>query len=360
MPIVLGPNLNETGLVYAYDTTDRKNSFKGQPTINYISNPTEEMARGEFGQYRDLAPTFDSQGLVPYSLSMDIKVNKPGGVYVYMQNGSSSRYGFVGASVYATMEYQRFYFDNITPVLSTPSDTAAMLATYTVYGSGVFPTVRNIQLEKGTYSTPFVDGTRSATQSLLDLANGITTDVSAVSFNSSGNMLFDGTNDSLVISNSALLKNNRTSIEFIIKFNGTPFGDIIQFGVGSGDYAQYYYRAYSGYSYWVWYPASSIGYSEIAIPNGVFGTGNYKHVVMTGDAYGNAKFFVNGVQQSGATYTRATTPSTWTPANLTVGGFSWDGYSNSEIPYVKIYNRVLLDSEITSHFNQVKTKFNIQ
>jgi hypothetical protein len=80
---------------------------------------------------------------------------------------------------------------------------------------------------------------------------------------------------------------------------------------------------------------------------------------MTGDAYGNAKFFVNGVQQGGVNYTRATTPATWTPANLTVGGFSWDGYSNSEIPYVKIYNRVLLDSEITSHFNQVKTKFNI-
>lgn len=360
MPASTGQNLYESGLVFGYDITDNKTSFLGKPTTNYISNPTEEMARGEFGQYRDLAPTFDTHGLVPYSLSMDIKANKPGGVYVYMQNGSSSRYGFVGSSINATMEYQRFYFDNITPYLATPSDTAATLATYTGYGSGVNPTVRNIQLEKGTYSTPFVNGTRSNTQSLVDLAGNSTINVSSVSFNSSGKITFDGTDDSLVISNVPQLKNDRTSLEFVIKYNATPNGDIIQFGVGSGSYAQYYYRAYSGYSYWNWYSANSLGYSEIAIPNGVFGTGSYKHVVMTGDSYGQLKFYVNGVQQGGSTWTRYSTPASWTPASLTVGGFTWDGYSNSDIPYLKIYNRVLLDSEITSHFNQVKTKFSIQ
>ena len=83
MPTSSGPNqTGEENLVFAYDTGDLNNSYIGEPTVNFISNPTEVMPRGEFGQYRDLAPVFDSNGLTPYSLSMDIKVNKPGAVLV--------------------------------------------------------------------------------------------------------------------------------------------------------------------------------------------------------------------------------------------------------------------------------------
>lgn len=163
MALNLNPKIVTDGLVFAYDMGNREKSWKGKPTVNHISNPTEEMARGEFGQYRDLAPTFNTNGLVPHSLSMDIKANKPGGVYVYMQNGSYTKYGFVSSSVNVTTEYQRFYFDNITPSVSTPSETAAILATYTGYGSGITPTVKNIQLELGTFSTPFVVGARGIT-----------------------------------------------------------------------------------------------------------------------------------------------------------------------------------------------------
>jgi hypothetical protein len=390
MPIVLGPNLNEAGLVYAYDTTDRKNSFMGEPTANLatdlgltdlgagltylgIENGWKKYSLGGTWTgggypYSMALNAVSFTGGLPYTSKATLKTNVENKFNYFATTGISyvnqpkDAEGTLSSTFNAddsrTVDRVNFAYTSTTGQLG-------YLFTNPINGTTFNPStdfvwLKDFQIEQKAYATPFVNGTRSATQSILDLANGITADVSAVSFNSSGNMLFDGTNDSLVISNSALLKNNRTSIEFVIKFNSTPFGDIIQFGVGSGDYAQYYYRAYSGNSYWVWYPASAIGYGEITIPNSVFGIGNYKHVVMTGDAYGNAKFFVNGVQQGGVTYTRATTPATWTPASLTVGGFSWDGYSNSEIPYVKIYNRVLLDSEIISHFNQVKTKFNIQ
>ena len=39
----------------------------------------------------------------------------------------------------------------------TPTDERAMLAMYTGYGSGINPTVKNIQLELGAYATPFVE-----------------------------------------------------------------------------------------------------------------------------------------------------------------------------------------------------------
>lgn len=190
MSVSAGPSIQTDGLVFHYDSANSLKSWRGKPTVNYISNPTEEMPRGEFGQYRDLAPTFNTYGLVPYSLSMDIKANKDGGVYVYMQNGSSSKYNFVSANASATTEWQRFYFNNITPSISTPSDTAAILATYTGYGSGINPTVRNIQLELGSFATPFVDGTRSTAQAITDLTNNNTITASSLTYASDGTFSF--------------------------------------------------------------------------------------------------------------------------------------------------------------------------
>jgi hypothetical protein len=215
-----------------------------------------------------------------------------------------------------------------------------------------------IQLEVKTHPTQFVNGTRSVTQGLLDMARNSTVNLTDVSFNSTAQITFDGTNDSLVVGNNATLKNNNTSIEFVIKYLNTPNGDIIQFGVGSGTYAQYYYRAYSGYSFWNWYPVGT-GYGEIAIPNAALPLNQYHHIVMTGDDQGYVQFYINGIMQIGATRTSNTQPSNWTPADLTVGGFSWDGYSSSAIPLVKIYNKVLSASEVLTNYNALKTRFGI-
>jgi hypothetical protein len=231
---------------------------------------------------------------------------------------------------------------------------------YGMYYSRATLRIADVQLEKKSHRTQFsFTNTRSATQGLLDLTGNSTIDLTNVSFDSNAQMTFDGSNDSLVVGNNSTLKNNNTSIEFIIKYLNTPNGDIIQFGVGSGTYAQYYYRAYSGNSYWNWYPAGVTGEGYITIPNSALPTNQYHHIVMTGDDQGYVQFYINGVAQSGATRAAVVQPANWTPADLTVGGFSWDGYSNSEIPYVKIYNRVLTASEIQQNFNAIKSRFNI-
>jgi hypothetical protein len=175
-----GPKLAGIGpgaapeIVMCLDARDA-GSYPGQPATNYISSvtgwpgsagvgPATPFTLGEFGQLRNLSPIFDTYGLVPYTLSMDIKTNIPGGVYVYMQNGSYTKYSFVALSVTCTTEYQRFTFANLTPagptanwLTYTPTDERAMLAMYTGYGSGINPTVKNIQLELGAYATPFVE-----------------------------------------------------------------------------------------------------------------------------------------------------------------------------------------------------------
>ena len=131
---------------------------------NLLSNPTLEVngTTIEFVQYADLAPIFDRYGTDKvYSLSLDLKATIPGSVLVYMQNGSYTKYSFVGQSVNVTTVYQRFTFNGLTAAISTPSETAAILAFYTGYGSRIIPSIKNVQVEIGPVATAFNSGTAS-------------------------------------------------------------------------------------------------------------------------------------------------------------------------------------------------------
>jgi hypothetical protein len=131
---------------------------------NLLSNPTLEVngTTSEFVQYADLAPIFNRYGTnVTYSLSLDLKATIPGSVHVYMQNGSYTKYSFVANSVNVTTVYQRFTFNGLTAAISTPSETEAILAFYTGYGSGIIPSIKNVQVEISPVATAFNSNTAS-------------------------------------------------------------------------------------------------------------------------------------------------------------------------------------------------------
>ena len=411
MPTSVGPNtFGEENLVFGYDLGDVANSYLGEPTVNYIAgdtsleanidcsstNATDILPDGSIGTVRritvtantyngiiraSLVHTLPSSGVPQAGVSYTIScwIRNSSGVAVaagwepevgppdsYLRPNIES--GFNGN--YNSNSQPNTLSSNWTRVSYTYSYNSTQTSQIVPFiyfghpvggsGAGVGATIDfyQIQLEIKSHATPYVNGTRSVTQGLKDLTGRSTIDLTNVSFDSNAQMNFDGTNDSLVVSNNAVLKNNNSSIEFLIKYLNTPNGDIIQFGVGSGTYAQYYYRAYSGYSYWNWYPVGT-GYGEIAIPNAALPLNKYHHIVMTGDDQGYVQFYINGVLQTGATRTANSQPANWTPADLTVGGFSWDGYSSSVIPYVKVYSRILTASEIRSNFNAIKSRFGI-
>lgn len=360
MPTHVGPGSNEYGLVFAFDTKDTKNSYLGEPTVNYISNPTEEMARGEFGQYRDLAPIFNSNGLVPHSLSMDIRVNKPGGVYVYMQNGSTTRHGFVGASVNATTRYQRFYFDNITPTLNDSNVGASTLATYTGYGSGVTPTVKNIQLELKTHSTPFVNGTRSATEALKDLTGTTTINLAGVSFDSIGQIVFDGTDDAISCNTPAGFNSSGNwTIETWFKINGAPsstaYMNVIVDMNPTGGSANMICVNWSDMR--LQYRSRPVGGGYTDINGSVLSQNVWYNATVVRDGTSSTKLYLNGVQDGG-TYVGNLPNGNQSTFNI---GRWTDGtvFANASISIVKIYNKSLSDSEVLNNFRMNKARFNI-
>lgn len=112
------------------------------------SNSVREVIGGEFTQWGDLAPIFDLYGTnFTYNLTLDLKTNIGGNVQVYMQNGSTTKYSFISETVTTTTSYITFKFNNLTAALSTPTDTQAMLAFYTGYGTGRTVSVKNVKVE---------------------------------------------------------------------------------------------------------------------------------------------------------------------------------------------------------------------
>ena len=389
MAYVHSPRTVTDGLVFFYDTGNTLKSYRGEPTTNLATDtPSQGGWPGSYTLIESSTKTFElTTSSIPWGgtdawTTFYYDVSEYTGQYVTISavfeyplpsaTGGTFNFMMIGQTV-NTQTYLGYSGESDRNSKSTATrETVSWSGVIgdggkvgiMIWMSATAPaelTVRfsNIQVEAKPHATPFVNGSRSATQGLLDLTGNSTIDLSNVSFDDDAQMTFDGSNDSLVVGNNAILKNNNTSVEFIIKYLNTPNGDIIQFGVGSGEYAQYYYRAYSGNSYWNFYAAGGDGVGDITIPNAALPLNKFHHIVMTGDAQGYVQFYINGIAQSGANRSSYSQAANWTPADLTVGGFSWDGYSSSEIPYVKIYNRVITASEIANNYNAVKSRFGI-
>lgn len=339
-----------------------------------------EKTGGEFDQYHNLAPIFDTYGLIPYSLSMDIKVNKNGQVLVYMQNGSYSKYRFVSQWVNATTEYQRFKFENLTPVFSTswqqntPNDNRAMLATYTTYGSTVYPTVRNVQVEPKTYATPFVSGTRGGTVAsgggLIDLTgnNRHGELVNNPRYNSSnfGSISFDGVDDYIITDYDLSWNNtNSAAIEFFCKPNSsTQRAGII--GKPSPDWEWSIMHGENGitnssltFVYWTTGGGHTNG-PVINISN--FFSTEWVHVAVSWNhTTSETSIYKNGILQRTDSWTAPSTNQNRTN-NIYLGGaiYTWNtGYWNGNIALFKVYNRSISANEVWRNFNALRGRFRI-
>jgi len=115
----------------------------------YYSSNKENYSGGEFMMYSDLAPMIDKYGLVSYKITFDIKsanISNQNTMQVYMQNGSGARYSF-GASVPVTTSYVTQSV-TVTPTVWDLTFSQSMLAFYGTYGTGNFPSVKNVRMQK--------------------------------------------------------------------------------------------------------------------------------------------------------------------------------------------------------------------
>jgi hypothetical protein len=193
--------------------------------------------------------------------------------------------------------------------------------------------------------------TRSNTQALVDLIGNTTLDVTNASFNSTGLLTFDGTNDFIDTNRTDLVAGTGPfAIEAVYK-NNSGYGAIItNYGPG-----------YTSNSVWIFagglYLNGGYGYVSNWGSGRINGT---HHIVCVREADGTFKTYFDGVLDVSNNPGSAAN----VPANINwrigsdVNAIGAEPF-NGDIYVVKVYNRALTAGEVKQNYGHYKTRFNL-
>ena len=392
-----GPHIIKDGLVFGYDTgygiADIETStrfYPGKPTVNYVSDADTMASWNSYSSGND--GTFVTEfGTTGYRINnrsswnglyKGISVPATGtytcSALIRYRGGSSDNNG---ATVYVSQygsgdtvtsidkskigEWQRI--EKTVNVTDTDLNFIFYLISYGGTNATSSWDVTMPQVELASSRTPFVNGTRSSTASLIDLKETTDIDVSNVSFNSTGQPIFDGSNDKIVVPNQT--STISYTYETVVKISNS---DSSYSGLGSN-----FKSDSSGYSGvgngWVIRLDPDGGLqiytknnsTTLLNPINISGfraanVNKYIHLVYT-YSNGSNKLYLNGVLQATGTGLSGTTPS---DSTLIIGAYSWGissqtYYINAHQPIAKLYNQTHTATEIKQNFNAYKNRFDI-
>jgi hypothetical protein len=367
-----GPKTTTQDLIFYYDTGNEK-SFAGEPTTN-LSN--FNIANNTFSSDTPLNITQtanSSEETFQGRLSRKVVINAGGfwNSYVYsyntsvsspiftvsfkikMSDGSNPNTIITGGYIYGSEG--SFYpgptftylFDGWYLGTLLYNGTSMTLTSITgFYGEGGPKTfyVADWQVEAKSHATPFVNGTRSVTQGLLDLTRNETINLSSVSFDSNAQMSFDGTDD-FIDTNFSPTSINYPTIEAVVYRNTATgrYEAIIQNNVDSDDALYVFPNGTLGF-----WPCAG---SSLSVP-----TGQWSYVAVSYNGT-TLTFCVNGTIQ--VVTTTCADIMDWDFLRIGAHG-SGDGERwIGKIAIAKVYNRALTSSELYQNYNAIKTRFGI-
>ena len=234
---------------------------------------------------------------------------------------------------------------------------------YEYYGRNKV-SVAAVSIVPGTIIRPplqFIDEntTRSSTESLYDLTGNATLSLANISFNSTGAMVFDGTDDYIDVPAASWNILTSHTLEGIFKANGAPasgFHVLFQKEGGYSGGAVYGLRATPNSQIY-----AMICYDNQAASQNTLGSSfamqdnTWYHIIATFDSSYNWKLYINGVLQNQTTLTNNPYQNS---SAITIG--QGDGRkTNGELPVMKIYNRALTEAEVLQNYRHYKSRYNI-
>jgi hypothetical protein len=379
-----------SGSVFAYDVADTRNSYIGEPTTNINTytlsdSDTDGSGQGNVGtrtlitnnhvQIVDVNSNTRQTHLISgltggttYTVSIEFK--KISGTPTfrfqlqnYLNGTFQNTIKFTNTEEIGIQDIEGWQKASWTFTLGASANGMRIWyqdgADYTTYTHAF--ELKNPQLEAKSHATPFVAGTRSATQGLLPLVGNSSLDLSNVSFDSNAQMTFDGSDDRILTSQNIALNGSQT-FEVITTISGGPQspagiisnhdyantsnfglnhigGNRIGISIGYTDDSREYESKYTTYTATVGTPF---------------------HLVMTFDQPSNTvKLYINGVLDSTFVLTK-TVKFTSRPVVLGRWDYEYNYYYfNGKIPAAKTYNRALSAGEVRQNYLHYKTRFNL-
>lgn len=350
-------------LVFAYDTGDARNSYKGEPTTNVATGTLTPYTLYNTLTRNGQDLTFTMVAGSALYLTVHNGVDYNGQTITlsgYMfKNGVPHSLPSNRANTYHTVAASKWYFDSTTGYFEIVEvcNTSSIWLFHTPSGAngGDVITIKNFQVEIKSHATPFVNGTRSSTQGLLDLTGNSTIDLTNVSFDTNAQMIFDGTDDYVEIPNTNLpVPGLNYTLECVFQRNSGR--TIINYGPAFNGASKYYSLEVPS-SVLVANITTSIGSTQL-VSSTTISSNIWYHGILTYNG-STVSLYINGVLAASAS-TSGSILNTSTPS-LNIGRKnSGNGeYINGKVGLVKIYNRALTADEVRNNYSNYKTRFNL-
>ena len=397
MAVTAGPKIIKDNLVMYMDKENTVRSWKGKPTVNYWYEnggggatiisvddlpEIEELAKLLGGKKNIRNPRRQStqtNWLDLYNSNTGITV-QPGEMlrlscYVYTEK-STNRFNAnanwgatlgTNAGMYASPDshniepykWHRITWRKQNTTESAISVSSSRIETYSTSEwspDTIDAYCTNPQWEIGDFTTPFVDGTRSNTQAIIDIIGNRTVTATSLTYNSDNTFSFDGSADYFDTTEVTHDDPNIFSISCWLKMDTTPtdtnVGHPVFFNYGSsegwflsiaGTLGKVQLRHHNG---------SSTAYNLKSSTN--LSTDEWYHITAT-DNDSTVKIYINGVLDASTSSAPAVLRSGHSPRIGNFGSF----YFNGDISQMKIYNKALTANEVLTNFEASRDRYGV-
>ena len=386
MGIVRGPNIIKDGLVFGCDTgypiSDNKEVtrfYQGEPTTNEITTNLETTGADGSGQSSvgtrttiapnhvkivDISSNTRQSHLISgltastiYTVSIQFKKITGTPTFRFQLQGYS------GSSYVNTIKFTTTAETGLLDIygwqtakwtFTLPSNANGLRiwwqdgADYTTYTHAF--ELKNPQLEAKAHCTPYVSGTRPNTATLIDLKREKEMTLSLMTYDSTGQPDYDGTNDYVNLGNyDAIRLGYNFTIEAVVRPEQDKWMYFFHKGYGSNN-SLAWGRHSSGDD---WFFSTMVNGAYQNTYMGTATLNKYCHLVATYDG-ANLKLYENGVLKATSAKTHSMLTSS---ASAGIGGP--DRYWNGKIPVIRVYNQVLSQAEVTQNYKINKNRFNI-
>lgn len=393
MGIHRGPNPVNDGLVFGCDTgygiadnITATRFYPGEPTTNSVSledfidtsNWTGSGWSGALSVSTDYPNTLEltatngwrtycidtgitSGGTVTVSYEYKAKSIENTSSFVLNLNGTHLGSYTNGLGNGTNADIKSGEWIRVTKSWTANSDDKFAIGVRGADGYGLSDTiyVRNLQIELNGHATPYTATTRSSTASLIDLKRTTNIDVSNVSFDSTGQPTFDGSNDYITIPGSSGITSDAKTVEIMFKMNGSypNFSPLAIYANGSSSTNRIWLGLQnSKFRMHGWGTDDPEGTTTISADEWYVCTFSYDKSTQA------MKVYTNGVLETSTTNTQggvtASSSLNWYLGTVP-GGWQSVTYSDVDIPIFKLYNRILSDSEVKQNYNAYKNRFDI-
>jgi hypothetical protein len=372
------PSIVTNGLVLYTDMSNTQKSWKGAPTVNLVSSPLN-LASGRnspsscgssFTDFTTGGPTDGPFVRVtrvtatapadwPWDLtytSIPVATTFKFSCYARSTNGTVSTIEFANpdaeeVSFVLTPQWQRYSTTFTSGVQGGIQFMRINRSNANDKTVGSIYDVANAQIEVQPIVTPFVNGTRSTTQAVVDLTNNNTLTATSLAYASDNTFSFNGNASGNYIDcgNAPALQIAGTiTIDAWVKPTAyTNLGNI----VAKNGNSAYRFRLDSTAGGLWWYVSGN------AIQGGSAPLNTWSYLTVSGDSSG-LYAYINGVLV--ASNATAYAPAAVAGGNVIIGALSAGSETFiGQISNVKIYNRRLSAVEVSQNFQALRGRYGI-